>query len=179
VRANSYTYTAPVMGGKSVLLSLLIGTLTIAAHAQTLRKPTGPVLLTVSGLISQRNAGDSAAFDSAMLNALPVSQIVTKTPWHAAPAKFSGPALKAVLNAVGAKGKVFRLTALDKYEGSIPVEDIERYDPILALRLDGKELNIRNRGPILLMYPFDSYPQIDTDVYYGRSVWQLLRIVVE
>jgi hypothetical protein len=80
---------------------------------------------------------------------------------------------------VGSKGKVLRLTAQDRYEVSIPMEDLESFGPVLALRMDGKELTIRNRGPILVMYPFDSYSQIATDVYYGRSVWQLLRIEVE
>jgi hypothetical protein len=71
------------------------------------------------------------------------------------------------------------LTAQDRYEIKIPYEDLESFEPILALRIDGKDLNIRSRGPVLLMYPFDSFPKIDTDVYYGRSVWQLIHIDVE
>ncbi len=149
------------------------------AHAQGLPKPSGPVLLTVSGLIGLHNAGNTAQFDAAMLNALPASQIATKTPWHGTVARFSGPSLKALLGAVGAKGKGLRLIAQDRYEVSIPMDDLENFGPVLALRMDGKELTIRSRGPVLLMYPFDAYPQIDTDVYYGRSVWQLLSIVVE
>ena len=172
------TFKVTIIACKAVLL-MFFSMLIASVNAQVLRKPTGPVLLTVSGLISQHNAGDVAAFDFAMLNALPASQIVTSTPWHGAPAKFSGPALKALLSSVGAKGKVLRLTAQDRYEVSIPMEDIDSYGPVLALRMDGKELTIRNRGPILLMYPFDSYSHIATDVYYGRSVWQLLRIEVE
>lgn len=164
---------------RPVLLSIFIASLVHTAAAQTLRKPSGPVLLTVSGLISQRNAGDTAQFDAAMLNALAPSQLVTKTPWHTAAARFSGPSLKTLLSAVGAKGKGLRLTAQDRYEVSVPLEDVESFGPVLALRMDGKELTIRSRGPVLLMYPFDSYPQIDTDVYYGRSVWQLLSIAVE
>ena len=164
---------------RRVFLSMFFGSLVLSANAQTLSKPTGPVLVTVSGLISQRNAGDAAQFDAAMLNALPASQIVTKTPWHTAAARFAGPSLKALFNAVGAKGKSFRLTAQDRYEVSIPLEDVDSFGPVLALRMDAKELTIRSRGPVLLMYPFDSYAQIDTDVYYGRSVWQLISIVVE
>jgi hypothetical protein len=171
--------TGASVSARAVLLFTLLAMLVTPVHAQVLRKPTGPVLLTVSGLITQFNGPKVAEFDAAMLNDLPVSQIVTKTPWHSVPAKFAGPALKTLLNAVGSRGKVFHLTAQDRYEVSIPSEDIEHFAPVLALRMDGKELNIRSRGPVLLMYPFDSYPQIDTDVYYGRSVWQLLHIVVE
>jgi hypothetical protein len=160
-------------------LALLVLFFSALAAAQALPKPKGPVLLTISGLISQHNAGDAAAFDAEMLRALPGALIVTKTPWHAAPARFAGPSLKTLLAAVGAKGKALRLAALDRYEVSIPMEDIDLYAPVLALRMDDQELKIRSRGPLLLMYPFDSYPAIDTDVYYERSVWQLLHIVVE
>lgn len=166
-------------GCRSVLLLLLSAALPGLVAAQALPKPVGPVLLRISGSISQTNAPGAAEFDAAMLNALAGSQILTRTPWHPAPARFSGPALKTLLAAVGSSGKTLRLTALDRYEVGIPVEDVERFNPLLALRMDDKELTIRSRGPVLLMYPFDSYPQIDTDLYYGRSVWQLLRIVAE
>jgi hypothetical protein len=162
-----------------LLLGVLVAPVLAQTPVQPLPQPKGPVLLTVSGLISQRNAGDAAAFDADMLAALPAAQIVTKTPWHAAPARFSGPALKTLLERLGARGKVLRLTALDHYEVSVPMQDLELYAPVLALRMDDKALTIRSKGPVLLMYPFDSYPAIDTDLYYGRSVWQLQRIQVE
>jgi hypothetical protein len=176
---NVKFYTNPLIGFRIASLLMFFSVLMEPVHAQVLPKPTGPVLLTVSGLISQHNGPNVAEFDLAMLDALPASQIVTKTPWHSAPAKFSGPALKALLSSVGSRGKSFRLTAQDRYEASIPIEDIESFGPILALRMDGKNLSVRSRGPVLLMYPFDSYSQIDTDIYYGRSVWQLIHIVVE
>jgi hypothetical protein len=76
---------------------MFFSSLMAAVQAQGLPKPTGPVLLTVTGRISQRNAGDAAEFDAAMLNALAASQIVTRTPWHNTPAQFSGPSLKTHL----------------------------------------------------------------------------------
>ena len=170
---------SPSIGCGLALLLVFSNLFMRAANAQALARPMGPVILTVSGQISQRNAANSAQFDAQMLGAMPASQIVTKTPWQAPAARFTGPALKALLSAVGAHGKVLRLIALDRYEVNIPLEDVARYGPVLALRVDDKELKIRNRGPVLLVYPFDSYPEIDTEVYYGRSVWQLERIVVE
>lgn len=149
------------------------------ARAQTLPKPKGLVILAVSGNISQRNAGDSAEFDAEMLKAMPASQIATRTPWHASVARFSGPALKTLLGAVGAQGKLLRMIAMDRYEVNIPIEDVARFGPVLALRMDDKELKIRDRGPVLLIYPFDSYPQLNTEIYFGRSVWQLQQIIVE
>jgi hypothetical protein len=176
---NVKFYTNAMIGFRVASLLMFFSVLMEPVNAQVLQKPTGPVLLTLSGLISQHNGPNVAEFDMAMLDSLPASQIVTKTPWHSAPAKFSGPALKTLLSSVGSKGKSFHLTAQDRYEASIPIEDVESIGPILALRMDGKNLSVRSRGPVLLMYPFDSYPQIDTDIYYGRSVWQLIHIIVE
>ncbi len=167
-----------IAGGLGILM-LSFNLVMTPANAQALPKPKGSVILTVSGRISQRNAGDLAEFDAEMLKAMPASQIVTKTPWRASATRFSGPALKTLLSAVGAQGKVLRLIALDRYEVSIPIEDVARFGPVLAMRMDDRELKIRDRGPVLLMYPFDSFPELNTEIYFGRSIWQLQRIVVE
>lgn len=149
------------------------------AGAQALAKPKGPVVLTVSGHIAQHNTADAAEFDLAMLNALPVHQFATKNPWKDPVMTYTGPALKTLLQAVGASGQTLRLVALDKYEAHVPMDDVARYNPVLALRVDGKPLTVRTLGPVQLMYPFDRYPEINVDLYSGRAVWQLRRIVVE
>jgi len=148
------------------------------ARAQRLAKPKGPVVLTVSGRISQHNAGTTAAFDMAMLKALPQAEFSTRTPWQDAVSTFRGPSLKTLLAVVGATGQVLRLSALHKYEASLPLTDVDQFEPVLVLQVDGKPLTVRSRGPVLVMYPFDRFPEINTDIYAGRAVWQLRRIVV-
>jgi hypothetical protein len=153
--------------------------LTFGAQAQMLSKPTGPVVLTVGGNISQRNAGNFAEFDAEMLDNLPVTEFSTTSPWHNTSVIYSGPSLSAVLQAVGAQGKVLNLMALNKYEIQVPFNDAADFSPILARRANGKGLVIRTKGPLLMIYPFDSKPQLKNDVYYSRSIWQLQRIMVE
>lgn len=155
------------------------GTLSAGLGAQTLPKPKGPVILTVAGQISQRNAGDNAEFDAEMLDALPVAQFSTTSPWHAIPVIYAGPSLKSVLNAVGAQGKVLRMIAMNKYETTVPFDDAAEFGPVLARRADGNELMVRSKGPLLMIYPFDSKPKLKSDIYYSRSIWQLQKIVVE
>lgn len=151
----------------------------VAVGAQPLPKPKGPVIVTISGQISHQNAGDSVEFDAEMLDALPVTQFATTSPWHTAPATFEGPSLSHVLKAAGAKGKVLRLIAFDKYEIKVPFSDAAEFGPVLARRMDGQVLTIRQKGPLLMMYPFDQSPQLKNDTYYARSIWQLQKIVVE
>lgn len=161
-----------------VSMGLLVALSGVAA-AQTLAKPTGPVILSIGGQISQRNAGELAEFDAAMLDALKVNQFSTTTPWHKSSVAFSGPSLQSVLNAVGAKGKVLRMQALNDYEIQVPFDDAADFGPVLARRADGAELTIRSKGPLFMIYPFDSKPKLKNDTYYSRSIWQLKKIVVE
>lgn len=164
----------------SIFLSLFpLCMMSVGAGAQALPLPKGPVILSIGGQISHRNVGDFAEFDADMLDALPVTQFVTTSPWHTAPATFAGPALSSVLQVVGAKGKVLRLIAIDKYQIKVPYSDATEFAPVLARRVDGQALTIRQKGPLLLMYPFDRHPQLKNDNYYARSIWQLHKIVVE
>ena len=165
---------------RSMLASFsLTGLMVFGVTAQPLPKPQGPVLLTVSGKIGQRNVGDSAQFDAAMLDALPLSKITTTSPSRDKASTYSGPSLKSILERVNAQGSRFRLKAADRYEIDIPAGDITLFNPVIARRLDGHEMKIRDRGPLLLMYPFDSYPKLQNNIYYARAVWQLQHIVVE
>jgi hypothetical protein len=71
------------------------------------------------------------------------------------------------------------MIAMDKYEVSVPFDDAARFLPLLARRADETELKIRTQGPVFMIYPFDTQPLLKSDTYYGRSIWQLQRIVVE
>lgn len=155
------------------------GLLSSGLGAQVLPKPKGPVVLTVTGHISQRNTGDSAEFDADMLDALPVSQFTTASPWHKKQVAFAGPSLKTLLGAVGASGKVLTMIAMNDYEVKVPYDDAARFEPVLARRADGQVLTVRQKGPLFMIYPFDSKPVLKSDIYYSRSIWQLKRIVVE
>lgn len=149
------------------------------AHAATALPPhTQPVILTVSGNISRRNQGEVALFDARMLDQLEAHTIRTSSPWFREPVTFSGPRLQAVLEAVGAKGTMLHIVALNDYSVDIPISDAERFEPLLARRINGKELSVREKGPLFLIYPFDARPEIRNGQYYGRSIWQITQISV-
>ncbi|MEP6970713.1 MAG: hypothetical protein ABJA49_09735 [Betaproteobacteria bacterium] len=141
--------------------------------------PTHPVILTITGAITRRNTGDAASFDAAMIDDLPAHEFRTWTPWFKEPVTFRGPRLQSVLQAVGAKGQTLHIIALNDYAVDVPVSDASQFDPILARRIDGKVLGVRDKGPLFLIYPFDSKPETRTDLFYGRSIWQVTRITVQ
>lgn len=161
------------------LLRLGGGVLLAAAlPAQALQRPTGAVVLTVGGRVRMPNDGTEALFDMTMLEALPQTSFTTRTPWYAQPRRFTGPLLREVLSAAGAQGTLIRLTALNDYRVDMPFEDAQRHDVIVARLLDDKPMAVRDKGPLFVIYPFDSRPELRGAVYYSRSAWQLRKIDV-
>jgi hypothetical protein len=148
------------------------------ALADALAKPTGKVVLEVSGKIANTNDGATADFDMEMLNALAGRTIVTHTPWYDGARSFNGPLGSALLEAVGASGGTLKVTALNDYVTEIPVSDFLDHAAILATTLDGEPMSVREKGPIFIIYPFDEQPALNNETYYGRSAWQVKSIEV-
>ncbi len=149
-----------------------------AEGAGTLPLPEGRPILTITGAITVTNQTGAAAFDLAMLDALGIHETRTSTPWHEGVPAFSGPLASDLLRAVGATGGTVRLIALNDYSADVPVEDFLQYPSILATRLNGTPMSVRQNGPVFLIYPFDQFPDLYNEVYFGRSVWQIARIEV-
>ncbi len=144
-----------------------------------LAPPDGPVVLTVSGKIDHPNAGQTAVFSLRMLEALPQQTFITKTPWYSQPVEFTGPLLRDVLAAAGAKGTRMTAIALNDYKTEIPVSDAMQQTVILARLRDGKPMPVRDKGPLFIVYPFDTKAELQTELYYNRSAWQLSRLIIQ
>ncbi len=141
--------------------------------------PTGEVVLTVSGQVSKPNAGTRAVFDMKMLEALPQRTFTTQLPWFNEPVQYTGPLLRDVLAAAGATGTKIVAVALNDYRTEIPFADVSRYDVIAARLANGKPMTVRDKGPLSIVYPFDTRPELKTELYYGRSAWQLNQLQVQ
>jgi hypothetical protein len=148
----------------------------LAAPALALDAPTGRVLLTISGELQQRNTADGAAFDQAMLEKLPQRSFSTKTPWYPEARKFTGVLLRDLLATVGARGKTIKAVALNDYRVDIPLDEAQRNDLMVAYLLDDKTMPVREKGPLVLIYPFDSQPHLRTAINYSRAAWQLKQL---
>ena len=51
--------------------------------------------------------------------------------------------------------------------------------PIIAYYTNGEEMSRRDKGPLWVVYPYDSDIAYQTELVYSRSIWQLDRISVE
>ena len=158
-----------------VLIGALMGGI---VHADPLPTPEGEVLLTVSGAIETTNGDGIARFDRAMLEAAPRESFETGTIWTEGVETFEGVSLRTLLDMVGAEGSSVRAYAANDYAIEIPVETIEADVPIVADRRDGATMSLRDKGPLWVIYPFDSDDRYQSEVVYSRSIWQLNRLEI-
>ncbi len=149
------------------------------SFASGLEDPQGSVVLTVTGNVQNTNREHVAAFDLAMLDQLPQHSVNTTTPWFDKPKTFTGPLARDVLKLLEAHGTNARAVALNDYHIDIPTRDFDNFDVILATRIDGEILSIRDKGPLFIIYPFDEIPETRNEVYFQRCIWQLVQVIVE
>ncbi|WP_199913565.1 molybdopterin-dependent oxidoreductase [Ruegeria sp. Alg231-54] len=148
------------------------------AQAADLGTPTGGVVLTVSGNIAQTGPDGAAQFDMEMLQALPQRSFETSTIWTEGETTFVGVPLSVLLEQVEAEGATIRATAINDYAVEIPVGSISAQDPIVAYEMDGAAMSRRQKGPLWIVYPYDSDTKYQTEVIYSRSIWQLDRLEI-
>lgn len=167
---------------RHVLTGLAVGLgasmLPIRPVSADLAKPSGKVVLSVTGKIKTQNADTAATFDMAMLDALPSRAAKVKTPWTEGEVTFEGPLGQALLDAVGADGTKMRITALNDYSVEVPVADFRDHPVILATKLNGKLMSVREKGPIFVIYPFDLKPDLYNEAIFSKSVWQVKAIEI-
>lgn len=154
--------------------------LQLAASSTLLAASAGRVHANDTRLIvdGQGDGTDLRAFTDADLMALPQVSFNTSTIWTNATAQFSGPSLASVLEAAGAQDGNIRMTAINDYKVDMPRAQIEPAAPIIANRIDGAPFGIREKGPLWLVFPFDSDDRYQTEEVYSFSIWQLTQIQI-
>lgn len=155
------------------------GLASLSLCAAALDKPTGSIILTISGKVGDPNQGATAVFDLAMLEKLPQKNFTTTTPWNTTPTKFTGPLLRDVLAAAKAKGQTINAQALNDYKTAIPFEDAIKFDVVLAHRINDKAISVRTKGPLFIIYPFDSKDELKAAKYFERAAWQLKSMTID
>ena len=150
----------------------------VSAVAAPLSMPKDKPILEIAGSISATNKDGAAVFDREMLESLGLETITTTTPWHKGPVTFEGVRMSKVMQLVQAKGKTVKALALNDYETQIPMEDFSKFNVLLALKRDGEYMPVRDKGPLFIVYPYDSTPELKSQTYYGRSAWQLKKLEI-
>jgi hypothetical protein len=92
--------------------------------------------------------------------------------------EFEGVPMKALMDYLGADGTEVTAVALNDYRSTIPMSDFDKFEVVLAMKSDGEFMPIRDKGPLFIVYPYDSDPELRSEQYYSRSVWQVKELDV-
>lgn len=158
---------------KKFLAALVVTALPVIANAEALSKPSGGVILTVAGDISNTNIvgpmkeldelffakhevvfSKAAEFDFDMLNALESASVTFQMPGWDKPSVIEGPTLQAYLDAIGATdAKTVTFLAMDGWQSDIDVAEEKDRGWIVGIKRDGRPLDIGRQGPIWAVYP--------------------------
>lgn len=151
---------------------------TATQQERSLPRPSQSPILKVSGKIRVTNEGDMAVFDRAMLENLGAATFTTNTPWYDDPVRFDGVPMATLMEAVGASGQTLTAVALNDYSTDIPIADFARFGVLLATRRNGVPMRVSDRGPLFIVYPYDSEPELRSRLYYSRSAWSVAQLIV-
>lgn len=111
------------------------------------------------------------------IEAMPVQTYRTKTAWHDGVVAFEGVPMRALLEKAGLKGAIVQVEALNGYRANFPVADAREKPVIMAYKRDGQYMSVRDKGPLFIVYDYDSNADLHSERYYARSVWQVRALV--
>lgn len=165
---------------RTFLVSLALVT-TLGAgflNADELGQPEGTVLLTVDGAIDFANSPEGLQFDLAMLDALENIEFETTTVWTDGPQVFRGVPISVLLEAVGVSSGTMIATALNEYQIEWQVSEAHESGAVIATRRNGQTMSVRDKGPLWIVFPYDSDPEFRKEAVYAHSIWQLAKISI-
>lgn len=151
-----------------VWLTLLC--LPMNAPAQEAARPAATIL-TVTG-----PHGRQHRFTRDDLAAMPQTAFTTSTIWTEGAQTFQGVTLQVLLDHLAEQGGRLALSAANGYRVERRLEELLPDAALLAYLRNGAPMSLRDKGPVWLIYDFDSDPIYRTEVIYANSIWQLDRI---
>lgn len=154
-------------------MSLCFSVVAQERNLTALPTPEGSIVLEVRGALSRINSEDAAQFDMEMLQALPTARLETTTAVTDGMRVFEGFLMRDLLDLVDARGSTVTASALNEYAIDIAIEEFDRFDIVVAYRMDGEPLLPSDKGPLWIVYPRDQHAELQDIRYDYRWVWQL------
>lgn len=126
--------------------------------------------------VSVAEAEKVVQYSLADLRALPAVSFETSTIWTSGTQQFTGVSLAELAALAGVDDGWIQAHAMNDYAVKIPFSDAVEGGAIVAYERNGQEMPLRGKGPLWIVYPFDSNPEYRTEKTFTRSIWQLDRI---
>jgi len=122
--------------------------------------------------------GRTTVFSRDDLASLKQTRFETMAPWIETPSVFEGPSIAELMRAIAPREEFdqVEISALDSYFVSAKVPHLVDDGAILAIRTDGAFMPVAEKGPVLLIFPFDDRPGLNDQSHFGLCIWQISQI---
>lgn len=127
-------------------------------------------------LLTVTHQGSVVEYDLDALQEMEAVTFETETIWTDGVQTFTGLPLTELTQALDLEDGILLASAINDYTVEIPVSDAVEGGPIIAYLNNGEPMSVRDKGPLWVVYPYDSNPAYQSELTYSRSVWQLDRI---
>ncbi|MAW85192.1 MAG: hypothetical protein CMJ42_01550 [Phyllobacteriaceae bacterium] len=117
--------------------------------------------------------GKQSVYSVEDLESLGTQGFETTTSWTDGPQFFEGVLLSDIARAHGIETGVVAVAAINGYEADIDVAEILAYPVLLATRMNGERMAIRDKGPFWVVYPRDDFPELADEQHNFKWVWQV------
>jgi hypothetical protein len=164
-------------------LGLIIGLCAILALAGSVyclaaAKPTGKVVVTVTGSITETNSDKGLELDMAMLEGIGAKLYDGADPWLGKK-KYTGVVIADILKFAGASKDVAEVIVIakDGKKVTLKAEDVDKYPIMLATQDAGKPIGAGLGGPVKLAFPYTTYPELQK--MYPKEDWSWFVVTLE
>ena len=79
----------------------------------------------------------------------------------------------------GPDATTLTLRALDDYSTDMKIVDANKWPVLLATKADGAYMPVNQSGPLISVFPFNDFPEIDHLTYDAQWLWSLSSITVK
>ncbi|ORE99053.1 hypothetical protein ATO4_01765 [Aurantimonas sp. 22II-16-19i] len=143
-----------------------------ALAAGDIDDPATPMVTVTDG------GGRTMALSRNDLARIEQTRFETTAPFMTTPRRMEGPSIAALLRSFDPDRTFERveIAALDAYLVAADVASLVADGAILAIRQDGAFLPVADKGPALLIFPFDDRPALQDKRHYGLCIWQIAEI---
>lgn len=138
--------------------------------------PAGKPVLTLTGMLSNRNQGATLLLDQHALDSMATETSTVFEPFDKKNIRFTGIPMSVLLTRAGISPKATKVQvhALDDYKVGYTVADLMAPGVLLATKADGADIPIAKGGPIRLVFPPTSAVGKNRDTW----IWSIDSIAI-
>lgn len=162
-----------------VLVGIAVVLIVAALFSGCSSNKKGAAMLTITGNIGEKNAGENYEFTLDDLKANAIKQSVTD-PWVKQKDEYTGIALQKILEITKAEGATtLTLICKDGMKVDVAAKDVKEYPIMLAFEIEGKAIDEKGGGPVKVVYPYDDYPELEQMYSHDQWAWYIEKVEIE